>query len=223
MYHRVNDNLQPNDLVVPVAKFREQMSYLKKNCEVIGIERLLSEERKKQKVVITFDDGYRDNYLNAYPILKELGLPGTIFLITGMINTDKKRPRYQDMPAPDMLSWDEVYEMSHNGISLGAHTITHPHLSKLAYEDQKKEIWGSIRTLVPTGPEVSVSQLLFCYPYGDYNSDTLRILKELGVKLAFTIKPGINSEKVNPLELRRTEINGIDSLFDFKKKLAGYD
>ncbi len=230
MYHRVNDGLAPNDLVTPVGSFRQQMLFLKQNYTITSMEELLGDDqtpqtigdgRKKPKILITFDDGYRDNYRNAYPILKELWLPATIFLITGMIGTDKKRPRYQGMPDPDMLNWDEVKEMSKNGSTFGAHTVSHPHLSQLSYEEQRKEIWGSIRTLVPPGPEVSVPQQIFCYPYGDYNNDTLSILKELGVKLALTVRPGINNGKVDPLELRRTEINGIDTLFDFKKKLAG--
>lgn len=255
IYHRVNDVLEPNDLVIPTAKFREQMEFLKKHCDVIGVEELIqatgyrpqAEEKEQKKslrleawglkrrplVAITFDDGYRDNYLNAYPILKELGLPATIFLTTGMIGTDQKRPRYKDMPAPDMLGWEEVHEMTQNGITFGGHTVSHPNLSQLSYEKQKKEIEESIEVLKiedrkwkieKQGNPSSIVDLpssIFCYPYGEYNEDTLKILKELGVKIAFTVKPGINTNKTNPLELRRTEINGLDSLFDFKKKLAG--
>jgi peptidoglycan/xylan/chitin deacetylase (PgdA/CDA1 family) len=269
MYHRVNDALAPNDLVMPVAVFRKQMEYLKEHCEVISIEELLnigsrksevgsrknrtsdlgSRTSGKPKVAITFDDGYRDNYLNAYPILKELKLPATIFLITGMIGTDQKRPRYKNMPSPDMLNWGEVKEMAQNGITFGPHTVSHPHLSSLSYEEQRAEIIGSVETLnkqlrmsedgcrktekSDLGPRTS-DLGIFCYPYGDYNSDTLKIMKELGIKLAVTVRPGINkdgSQKTedgrrikkedNLLELRRTEMNGIDSLFDFKKKLAG--
>jgi peptidoglycan/xylan/chitin deacetylase (PgdA/CDA1 family) len=211
MYHRVNDTLEPSDLVVSVARFREQMEYLadlpRSDLDIRG-----RGPTSALKVTITFDDGYRDNYLNAYPILKELGLSATIFLTTGMIGTDKKRPRYKDMASPDMLSWDEVREMADNGITFGAHTVNHPHLSRLDYAQQKKEIQESM---------AAVGTKIFCYPYGDYNSETLKILKDLGVEKAYTIKPGINDKEVNPLELRRTEISGVDSLFDFKKKLAG--
>lgn len=264
MYHRVNDVLKANDLVVPVEVFREQMRYLKKNCEIVSIEQFflghtshvtshtLKDKNmqpvacdlrlQRPKVVVTFDDGYRDNYLHAYPVLKELQLPATIFLTTGMIGTDKKRPRYEQMPSPDMLSWDEVNEMAQSGISFGAHTVNHPHLPKLSYIQQRAEIEESLSTL---GHHVTTSQVtskIFCYPYGEYNDDTLKILQELGVKIAFTVKPGINSEgrggkgverrakgegrrvkdsETNLLELKRVGINGIDSMFDFRKKLAG--
>jgi len=248
MYHRVNDALPANDLVTPVELFRSQMRYLKEHCEVMGVEKLLDDRRKEKnknrrlKVVITFDDGYRDNYLNAFPILKELGLPATIFLITGMIGTDQKRPRYKDMPTPDMMNWEEAREMAENGISFGPHTVTHPHLSQLNYEKQRDEIIKSIAVIspkiapltsfgTPFGGSLEVTSFIFCYPYGDYNADTLRILKELGVKIAFTVKPGINNEETIKresederegfLQLRRTEISGVDTLFDFKKKLAG--
>jgi peptidoglycan/xylan/chitin deacetylase (PgdA/CDA1 family) len=236
MYHRVNDTLPANDLSVPVAKFREQMEYLRKNCEVVGISALIcegrktkDEGRKKQKVVITFDDGYMDNYVNAYPVLKELGLPATIFLVTGMIGTDKKRPRYNHMPSPDMLSWAKVMEMAQNGIAFGAHTVDHPHLSELSYQGQKEEIGKSMAVLdgmlETRNSKLVTCNRIFCYPYGDYNGDTLKIMQELDVKAAFTVKPGINEERrlkgEGRWELRRTEISGVDSLFDFKKKLAG--
>lgn len=243
MYHRVNDDLPAGELVVPVAQFRQQMKYLAAQCEVMSLERLLDDgqgtmDEGRKKVAITFDDGYRDNYLNAYPVLKELEFPATIFLTTGMIGTDKKRPRYQDMPSPDMLSWAEVEEMTRSGMTFGPHTVSHPHLSALSCEEQKKEIGESIEMLLRKGLGGEAREkreenktTIFCYPYGDYNAETLNILKGLGIKLAATIKPGVNNERTigrgtkdeeaGLLQLKRTEISGIDSMFDFKKKLSG--
>lgn len=228
MYHRVNDQLPPDILNTPAAAFRRQMEYLKDNCRMIGLGELLKTEdwrplygnRKRPAVLITFDDGYRDNYLNAYPVLKELGLTATIFLTTGMIGTDKKRPRYAAMPDPDMMNWEEVREMAGSGMTFAPHTHTHPRLAKLSYEQQKKEVQDSLETL-NAQHFAGFYKSVFCYPYGDYNEDTLTMMVKLGFRLAFTVRPGINDAKTPLLELRRTGINGRDTLFDLKKKLAG--
>ena len=231
LYHRVTDQLSPHELAIPVAAFRRQMEYLAKNCDVLSMDDLLQVlsgrdasvapgSSGRPKVVITFDDGYRDNYTNAYPVLKELGLPATIFLITGMIGTDKKRPRYQHMPSPDMLSWSAVKEMAGNGVTFGSHTRNHPHLGVLPALEQKNEIEQGVAVL-GSWLKPGEAPPIFCYPYGDYNRQTLSILEGLGIRAAFTVESGINDTKVNPLELRRIGMDGRDSLFDLRKKLAG--
>lgn len=226
MYHRINDVLPAGELVVPAVKFRRQMEYLKQYCSVIGIEELTNPVSKAKpfqdsvdvprlrlkKVVVTFDDGYRDNYLNAYPILKELGLPAMIFLTTGYIGTLKKRPRYKDVPwRRDYLNWREVKEMAKCGIEFGAHTVSHPHLSQLGPKEQKREIEESVR---------KIGIKAFCYPYGEYNKDTMKILKELGVEMAFTVQPGINQKNTDPLKIKRIGISGLDSMAVFKSKIC---
>ena len=227
MYHRVNDNLPASEWVMSPEKFREHMRYLKEYCDVIGMEELCAIfanqngmlRHRRPQVVITIDDGYRDNFLNAYPILKEFKLPAIIFLATGLIGTNEKMQRYKDMPSPDMLSWDEVKEMSRNNITFGAHTVTHPHLPELDYSKQKEEIESSIKMLYDQLPQ-ELGRSIFCYPYGEYNSDTLKIMQELGIKIAFTVHEGINSPKVNPLELNRDGGDGQDGLVDFMRKFT---
>lgn len=226
-YHRVNDFLEPNDLVVSATTFREQMEFLfRRNYRVVGIEGLMENlmgqgvKESRIPMMITFDDGYRDNYLNAYPVLREFGFPAVIFLTAGMIGTLQKRPRYAQMPDPDMLSWQEIEEMVTKRIEFGAHTVSHPHLDRIDPNAAKDEIVRSKQLLEAKGLRVRS----FAYPYGGYNQAVAAAVKESGIECAFTVKPGINKPGDNLFELKRTGMNGLDSLFDFRKKLAGaYD
>lgn len=97
-YHRVNDEYDAFFPAVPVRVFAEQMDYLAHQCHVLSLEeavaRLLRRDVPENAVVITFDDGYRDNYLNAFPVLQQLSLPATIFLATDAI--DGNAPLWHD-------------------------------------------------------------------------------------------------------------------------------
>jgi len=243
LYHRVNDALEPGELNTPPLKFRQQMEYLARNHEILSGDDLSAGEealirvnsrsisensRSKLKVLITFDDGYRDNYLNAYPVLREFDFPALVFLATGMVNTPKTRPRYSHLPVPDMLSWEEAREMARHGISFGAHTAGHPHLSSLNYVRQKSEISASIEALVPlvetrSRPKDDRPSVFFCYPYGDYNEETLKILRELGICFAFTTRSGLNDERTPPLELHRSWVDGRMSMDEFDAWLKHED
>ncbi len=234
MYHRVKDNLKPDVMVVNTKAFRQQMQYLYDHkYRVIGISELVSElnkltspqilNQKIQKrlssktVLITFDDGYRSNYLNAYPILKEFAFPATIFLTTGVIETNKANPRYKKLrPFLDMLSQEEIREMAENGIEFGAHTVNHLCLTQINIEEAKREIEESKKVVSEfTGLRVS----MFSYPYGEYNEDIKKLLEEAGFTCAFTVEPGMNREGTDLLELKRIAIKGNNSLSDFKIKI----
>ena len=227
MYHRVNDHLPANHLVVSRQQFCDQMKYLKKYCDVIGIKQFVDifdgKERltpkRRPQVVITIDDGYRDNFLNAFPILKEFDLPATIFIATGMIGTNQRMSRYENVPLPDMLNWEEVKIMKENNITFGPHTHSHSRLPELSYTGQKAEIERSIDVLWERLSE-DISRKIFCYPYGEYNEDSLKILKELGIKVALTVKSGINSKDDHFLELKRVCVDGSRGFINFMEDLA---
>lgn len=222
MYHRVNDSLPPGELVTSVKTFRAQMRYLKRYCDVLDVQQLRDifshpvqmRGRCRPQVVITIDDGYRDTYLNAFPILKEFDLPAIIFLATGFIGTDKKLARYVNMPSPDMMNWKEALEMSRHKIALGAHTISHPHLPQLSIAEQEAEIEGSIRHLEQYVPS-SIARSVFCYPYGEYNQDTLTIMRKSGIHSALTVKTGINTAGEDPLQLKRVCAYGTQNIVGF--------
>ena len=215
-YHRVSDVRPYERLCVKTNEFKKQMEYLyKNNYRVIGIDEMVGYLSKSagrrlnnlqdKKVVITFDDGFADNYANAYPVLKEYGFAATIFLT---VNSIGER---------DFLNWGQIDEMAHNSISFGAHTLRHPELTGIGQEEAKSEINGSKEAIEAKGLRCDY----FCYPRGDFNQPIKALVREAGFRAACSIKPGANLSGQDLFALRRTEVSGFDSPFDFKKKLAG--
>ena len=131
-------------------------------------------------VCLTFDDGYRDNYTLAYPLLKRLGIPFTVYVTTGFI--DNRLPMWWYPDQQLGMSNEELRLLDADPLcTIGAHTVSHPKLDTLSYEEQYKEIADSKQEL---------EQLLghpinhFSFPHGAYNDDTLDICREMGFATA---------------------------------------
>lgn len=224
MYHRIDDTLDQDILCVTPFAFSLQMAWLKEEgYHVIDLEKALDNLRSgklpEKSVVITFDDGYEDNYRNAYPILSEHAFPATIFPVTAFSRGESSHPRYKDYPYPiTYLTAAQIAEMSRNGISFGSHTDTHPLLTSLSREAVMKEIVKSKEDLEDwTGESVHS----FAYPNGAFSTDCFSILEAAGYRSALTTLPGLNTVRTSFWELRRTEISGRDSLLDFSLKMKG--
>lgn len=148
--------------------------------------KIYSRETKVRKFIcITLDDGYENNYSVAYPILRKYSCPFAIAITTGLCDGSVK-PWWCDNVK--FLSYEQIREMSRDSLcTISAHTVSHPRLSTLPYSEQKKEITESIRQL-----EQIIGKRIehFAYPHGDFNDDTLSILKELGIKTAVKVNGG---------------------------------
>ncbi len=223
-YHRVNSKLPKDELNVAPEEFAKQMLFLsvyRNRFEVIDLASAIAflantpktydlrpMTKHRTKILITFDDGYKDNYINAFPVLKKYRFPATIFLTTGRIGTE------------DMLSWEEALEMAKNGITFGAHTVNHPHLDRIALEEAKEEIIESrdsiTKRLSPTAYDLNA----FCYPYGDYNETVKSLVKDAGFTCAFSVKPGINYPGQDIFEIKRVDVLGDDDFSSFKYKIT---
>jgi peptidoglycan/xylan/chitin deacetylase (PgdA/CDA1 family) len=120
----------------------------------------------ERSMVITFDDGYQSVYENAFPVLQRYGMSATVFLTVGMNKNTNVGDRLLPLENRTMLSWDEIREMHRYGIDFGAHTLTHPDLTRLADPQLESEIYDS-KVIIENALGTHVSS--FAYPYGRYN------------------------------------------------------
>ncbi len=224
MYHRVVDALDLDILAVTPFAFTQQMAWLREEgWQVLSLKEALLRLEKgslpERAVAITFDDGYRDNYEEAFPILSRFGLPATVFPVTGFVLGESEHRRYRGRnPAVPYLTVSHIREMKAAGIDFGGHTHTHPLLPTLSPEAAHDEIMRAKKLLEEWTGEEST---LFAYPNGAYGREHFLILNRLGYKAAFSVRPGANRRKTLRWELRRTEVSGRDSLGDFIQKMNG--
>ena len=157
-YHRIKDEPWPHLRPTKVADFENQMQYLSNMYNPISLERMAHHIQNgkplpPKAIAVTFDDGYQDNYENAYPILKKYNIPATFFLTTGFIGTGDI-PRWDKGYYTDqkvlMLSWKQVLEMSDSGISFGSHTLSHPFLTRIPRKQAQKEILNLFKINIST-------------------------------------------------------------------------
>ncbi|MGE8205757.1 polysaccharide deacetylase family protein [Heyndrickxia sp. NPDC080065] len=195
MYHSISSG---NSLRVPKEEFRAHMKWLKDN----GYYTLSPEEAylvltqnkipTEKTVWITFDDGYEDNYTEAYPILKEYGLKASIFMIGKLIDKNNH------------LTTNQMLEMSTNEISIESHTYSHLELNSLTPSQQMEEMKRS-KELFDHMLDQETS--ILCYPVGQYNEETLKLAEETGYKMALTTEPGAASSDQGLYALHRIRIS----------------
>ena len=147
------------------AVFREQMEWLAANrVPVAPLDRV---RETPGAVAITFDDGFRNFFEHAAPVLQQHGFPATVFTVSGFCggsNDWPSQPRNNGIPRLELMRWNEVEQVAKAGISIGCHTATHPYLSRLSAPDLEEELHASRSAIEQrVGKPVEA----FAYPYGD--------------------------------------------------------
>jgi peptidoglycan/xylan/chitin deacetylase (PgdA/CDA1 family) len=214
MYHSIGDN--GVYFTVKTEEFARQMDYLAKNgYNVITLNDLVASLKTNQllpkTVVLTFDDGYQDNLINAYPILKKYHFPATMFLPTGFIG--QKLPNSAGEPLA-VMGWEEIKQLNIEGlIDFEPHTVNH----KKIYLD---DLTGTQTEILNSKQEIegklAKTCRLFAYPSGKYNDAVIAILKVQGFIAAVAIGKGVSKSKDDLFRLKRNSIDSRINLNMFK-------
>ena len=225
MYHRISAAPQFDQLSVSPARFAAHMQYLAAHCEVISLAQAVAQlplRSRRQKIVITFDDGYLDNLRHALLVLTQYQLPASIFITTEFCDQSLRHPRYPASAERLHLNWSEVRELASSPlITIGSHTLSHPYLSRLDADQAALEITQS-RSRIQA--EINQPVDFFCYPSGDVTPREQRLVQQAGYTAAVTVAPGRNHAQTPLHALHRTEITDRDTRIDLVLKRAGaYD
>jgi len=224
MYHMVRQTDDPKEkryCCHPDA-FKQLMAHLKKaGYQVIGLDDLINSINNgtslpQKSIAITFDDGFADNYENAFPVLQEYGFPATVFVVSRLVGRTNEWMQEEGFPARKLLGWKELKEISENGITIGSHTTTHASLIDIEKKSAMHEIINSKSELEDA---LGKSVLYFAYPYGRFNQQIEELVAEAGYLGACSTRSGFNSVHVSPFALRRIEVYGTDTLWNFIWKL----
>lgn len=221
MYHRVvetRNEAGKHNIYVFRKDLIKQFDYLKRQgYQTITFKDLNEINDYSKKVILTFDDGYIDNYNLLFPILKEYQFTAVIFLVT--TQTRNEWGIVEGEPAINLMNEAQIKEMHTYGIEFGGHSRTHVSMSELTREQAIDEISGckqDVESMLQT-PVIS-----FCYPFGGINEQVKQIVKEAGYKYGIATKKGPNRMFDDLFQIKRIDVSYRTGLSRFKTKVSGF-
>lgn len=218
MYHHVGPIPSDADLIrigltITADIFRDHLQYLSDlGYESISLYQLqnalaIGVALPPRPIIFTFDDGYIDNFEYAYPIMKEFGYSGTIFVAT----------QFMDDENPEYLTWEMAREMSAAGWSIEPHSKRHLDLSDKPRDFLIFEILGSLETVAY---HIGYQPRYFAYPAGKYDERVIEVLQAAGFWGALTVEPGKTHRLTNAFTWRRIRASGNETLIDLALRLG---
>ena len=227
MYHRVINNAENEGVYgtyIYEDMFKKHLQYLKdKNYTVITFKDLDKIgwrnrfEKGKKYIILTFDDGYKDNYDLAFPILKEFNFKATIFLM-GSLTYNEWDVKAGGERKFSLMSVEMIKEMQDYGIEFGAHTFNHPKLNTLSNEEIEHQI---VDVKKPLEEKIGKEIITFAYPYGILNDYAKEMAKKADYTFALATDSGSVCLSDDLYQIRRIAIFPNTNLFSFKRKVAG--
>lgn len=165
-WHSIDPSGSPISL--SPAEFRRQVAWLRSGrTRVVSVEELLQSSPDADAVALTFDDGFANFATEAAPLLLQEGFPVTVFVVTDHVGRDNRwGGRTDGVPVLSLMDWETLGRLQDAGVTLGAHTRTHPHLTAAA-TDLRDELLGAADTLER---RAGTRPAGFAYPYGDVDA-----------------------------------------------------
>jgi peptidoglycan/xylan/chitin deacetylase (PgdA/CDA1 family) len=231
-YHKISSGNVPDFLTVTTGQLHKQFDYLNRNgYTTIFISELLAHvEHKKplpaRPVMITLDDGYRDNFTSLYPLLKEYNIKANIFLVAGFIQSADNK-HINPNPMGEFMNVEEAVAMSKDMVQFGLHTFSHQSYSKLSLPEIEADIKRTKERLQELGIPV---QPCHAYTFGAYNQKDdnkrqamLELLKQNDIRMAFRVSNWVDKLPVrNKLFISRIHVSGLFPFWKFKVAVLGF-
>lgn len=227
MYHRVINTVENEGFhgtYIYEDIFRKHLKYLKENnYEVItfkDLEKISWRNRfnlNKKYIILTFDDGYVDNYKIAFPILKEFGFTATIFLMAESTYNEWDVNASNEKAFP-LMTKEMILEMQNYGIEFGAHTFNHPKINKISNQEIEYQVIECKKILEE---KIGEKIITFAYPYGILNDYAKEMAKKAGYTFAVATDSGPVCLSDDLFQIRRIAIFPITNLRSFKRKVKG--
>jgi peptidoglycan/xylan/chitin deacetylase (PgdA/CDA1 family) len=239
MYHHVNNHKGDMVTITPET-FEMQMHYLNKaGYKTLNTGELISHingtlQLNEKSVMVTFDDGWIDNYVFAYPVMKKYGIKATIFLVTSWIDNAGNAGHVNDSDIPTheesssllmknkgqkvVLNWDMIREMKESGlVEFHSHTQNHMKCHHLNGNDLLEEVQQSKKRIEG---RLGSDCTCLCWPMGRYNDLAVKTAEEAGYKALFTTNYGVVNENSDLFAIQRIAVK--DSNVWFRKSMTIY-
>jgi peptidoglycan/xylan/chitin deacetylase (PgdA/CDA1 family) len=211
-FHRVDDAIPEDPLTYSSERFEKFCRFFKEHFRVVSLtEQVAGSVTGKDMggtLSITLDDGYRDNFEVAAPVLRKLGLPATFFVTTGFIGTDTVAPWDRSLPKPPgWMSWDQVRALADQGFEIGCHTDTHIDMGTVDEKTIRMELEISKQKL---REQLGRPTPLFAYPFGARSNITphsRELVRQAGFSCCVGCYGGVNARtNSEPFELNRISV-----------------
>ena len=216
-YHSISD--EQSSISLSTNIFEKQIIFLKKlSYETVNFDEI--DPNKKNQIILTFDDGYKDIFINALPILKKYNFKATCFFVTNLIgknnNWDNKKENYK---IKELMNPDDIKKWYENGMSVQSHSHNHLDLTKLSNMEIINELEYSKKYLKE---KFNIKSDVFCYPFGKVNRNVYEITKKIYKNAVTTNRSRYNINKHNRILIPRIDMGKKISLIKLYLKLKTF-